>query len=36
MPNCYTLHRIASLLKTIAKLAAVIAMELGILLMLLL
>ena len=35
MPNCYTLHRIAALLKTIAKLAAVIAMELGILLMLL-
>lgn len=35
MPNCYTLRRIAALLKTIAQLVAIIAMELGLLLMLL-
>jgi hypothetical protein len=35
MPNCYTLRRIASLLRTIAGLAAVIAVEFGILLLLL-
>lgn len=36
MPNWYTLRRIASLLRTIAGLIAVIAAEIGILLMLLL
>lgn len=35
MPNCYTLRRIASLLRTIAGLISVIAAEIGILLMLL-
>lgn len=35
MPNCYTLRRIASLLRTIAGLIAVVAAEFGILLLLL-
>lgn len=36
MPNCYTLRRIRRYLHTIAQLLTLIAMELGLLLLLLL